>query len=606
MEFKLPESAIQLVSQIGVRPSYLKVFEENEVYLIYGKRPSVTCSEETTAAVMRLSLDDSSSEKCDLTGEPLKVDLGDANDSIEIITINGINQMWRPDELKHFSLPTRQARRLINNIFKNSANALLNPLPIYVVCNADDMSKTVLMGGSQTKTNYMANSVEVLGTVKESKIEEEIQSVIDEYHKCLKYHSKNKQKEVKVEYLVCTTQTLYGQNLSNTVNRELLRHQEIDGNIYMNVSSSNTKFRLTDCDISTLEMHIAVVTGNPLLKLNFLWRELQKLQRLVELSHWAMVQNEEYIEICSDGDSLESEDIFSKITDTISFKLVDTRDAVVAENLRPIDLLDKLWQILIYCRNTSVLVNSFNSLFEGLFNLPMPMKLINDDCTKVCTIVKDVLQGRIAITNITPQKSIELLFELGTRKLKYDFEAILGKFLPQNKDRINEVWESFYKENEKSTGNIPRTTRMTKLISNVETAVKPEQLAYLGQLYVASEMLFLAKDQINLKDEGLRELTLVLQNKYITTRKTIENFANINARPLQSMTFNLKANQGWVWDVLPSRWTMTITSNLQKTVYDLSDSPIFPPTIYDYGLPEVKTDGPIYYAAKMDYILRQF
>lgn len=49
--------------------------------------------------------------KADLTGNPLTLDLGsNANDTVQFVVVDRLDQKWYPDEVKHHPLPVREAR----------------------------------------------------------------------------------------------------------------------------------------------------------------------------------------------------------------------------------------------------------------------------------------------------------------------------------------------------------------------------------------------------------------------------------------------------------------------------------------------------------------
>lgn len=51
-----------------------------------------------------------------------------------------------------------------------------------------------------------------------------------------------------------------------------------------------------------------------------------------------------------------------------------------------------------------------------------------------------ILQGNLAVPTITYSQALEFLFELGTEKLKKDYQAIIKYYYPSSESSISSKW----------------------------------------------------------------------------------------------------------------------------------------------------------------------
>ncbi|CAG9765314.1 unnamed protein product [Ceutorhynchus assimilis] len=589
--------SIPLITITEVRPSYLSWFEENPVNLIHAKLPSVASASDSEVSFKEEPKEEVDDD-LDLTGDPLKVDLGH-DESLQVFHKETTTQMWYLDEDKHYPLLVKTARHKLNKILKNpDSNQVLST---YIVCNADDSEKTVLLGGNSK--DQMACSVHILGHLTQKQVQE-IQLSEEEDLKA------SFEGEIQInEYLDKITYNLYGKSLKNFFhqNASMRYLSTMHGSIDIDVISCKKNSQSKDED--KIKVRLEIVAGHELLKLHFLWLELVELQKLSDILSDAT--DEENV-ICEDP--LDQDIIYKCIVEFLSskhLKLESGKEVVDLNNIRQEDLLDGLWRILTRCENVSVLRDSFMFLFEelaaGITRKNLPIK---DNCSKISLIIKNISDGKIGVPDISFIDSVELLFELGAQKLKYDFEVILAQFTTRftnNSNSIQSIWAKFYEHGQEDVKML-RRTRATRGVNHIKPEIldsKVKQLSYLAQLYIASEFIYLLKENVNLMDEGYWHIYGCIEKEYISNCSRIKDFRGIYDSPLVEMSMDLNVRNAplVLKSLCPSRWIMSMKmgnkSTTETVIYDLCNSPIFPPRIYDYDVPISDSESMVYFVTKM-------
>ncbi|KAL1506509.1 hypothetical protein ABEB36_005860 [Hypothenemus hampei] len=454
--------------KLGVHLSFFKYFHKDPVNLIFAENqaqttPIIECKEEFTEDTL----------KCDLTGSPLKTDLGeDENSIIYFINTENSAQMGKPEELNYYPLPLNTARQELNKILMNRSAQCSS---VFVLCNGDDKKQTVALGANPKQR--ITYSIHVLGTILCNKIEERIASFRTDH---LNYYFPNKKINRQVECFVQATYNIFGRSLENMKDIKTMKQVSTGGHIYIDITSRNSSFKLFNEDIDNIKMHVSILAGHPLLKLHFLYEDLTQLHELHELFQKQEMVNDE-TEISDKP--LNEDDILQQLTEVASSSLVETapKKDIDSDDLRYYDLLDKLWILLKNCKNASVLKNCFLFLFEQLIDGAKTELQLEDDFTKVGKIVREILRGKMKIPRISLCESLEFLFELGARKLKLDFKSVFSQYQkPRDKNLIDTTWSSLESDD-----------------------LKANQMLYLSQLYISSEFINLVKMQVYVNDETL-------------------------------------------------------------------------------------------------------
>ncbi|XP_019764740.1 uncharacterized protein LOC109540725 isoform X1 [Dendroctonus ponderosae] len=565
-------------------PSYLKWFGTGAVTLIYAKKLSVSSNSEDRN--LNSDIDpETSVEECDLTGQPLYVDLGDnSNNAIETLTHQSHDRIWPKDELRHYPLPVREARKTLNKILREGNVGASQPY--YVLCAGDDSSKTVLLGANIS--DFMGCSVQLLKPLPACKVESSLEDmVLAHLRNCFTDNS-------QIKYLVKMSYNVYGGNIDNTTDQKASKILT-DGNISVDITAQKNIFRPRKNGVVDVKMNVSVVVGHPLLKLSFIWPQLLKLQRIFSIlsdsSNFGNNEGKVYEKMSLCDVPLDTDDILQSITNLVSIKEfcpIRKKDVVDVNNLRHLNILDRLWDILSCCENVSELNYSFSFLFSELLEIRSNICLV-DVSDNIGILIKRILEGHRVMPKNSVKQSLEFLFELGARKLKLDFQTIISQFPGFDKTHMDSIWKSI------STTPPLRSTTFNKTIVKMQ-----EQLAYLCQLYVASELFYLVKDQVNMSEDGYKPFCKSIEQEYIFDKSKITDFKEIISTPLHAVHFNLDINYAsFIDSMLPSQWTLTMESGRETTIYHLSPQPIYPPEIISH-VPPPDIDGPFFYVTKMN------
>ncbi|KAH1028495.1 hypothetical protein HUJ05_001849 [Dendroctonus ponderosae] len=458
--------------------------------------------------------------------------------------------------------------------------------PYYVLCAGDDSSKTVLLGANIS--DFMGCSVQLLKPLPACKVESSLEDmVLAHLRNCFTDNS-------QIKYLVKMSYNVYGGNIDNTTDQKASKILT-DGNISVDITAQKNIFRPRKNGVVDVKMNVSVVVGHPLLKLSFIWPQLLKLQRIFSIlsdsSNFGNNEGKVYEKMSLCDVPLDTDDILQSITNLVSIKEfcpIRKKDVVDVNNLRHLNILDRLWDILSCCENVSELNYSFSFLFSELLEIRSNICLV-DVSDNIGILIKRILEGHRVMPKNSVKQSLEFLFELGARKLKLDFQTIISQFPGFDKTHMDSIWKSI------STTPPLRSTTFNKTIVKMQ-----EQLAYLCQLYVASELFYLVKDQVNMSEDGYKPFCKSIEQEYIFDKSKITDFKEIISTPLHAVHFNLDINYAsFIDSMLPSQWTLTMESGRETTIYHLSPQPIYPPEIISH-VPPPDIDGPFFYVTKMN------
>ncbi|XP_030758232.1 uncharacterized protein LOC115883946 [Sitophilus oryzae] len=584
-------------------PSYLKHFESDydRVNIIYSKKPSISSqNDDSSSPVLENSTLENSLQESDLTGDPLKVDLGN-DDSIQMIKIDEVLHSWTKDESKHFPLLIKDAKNQLNKVLKNSGSCESeNVFPTYVVCSDNASNPTIVIGGD--RKNHAGCIIEVLDIIQKNDLSVELNKMIE-------YHLKKYNVDLaKTSYVTNMKYNIYGNQTFKNLSCQSasMRNFDYHANVNVDVSCNECISCANEGKNINITMNLEMIAGHRLLTLNYLFEEVCVLQNYLDILLSVTTINGETI-LCNDP--LETDEILRKIE-----KLVATRflrnpsvESVDPKNIRNGDFLDELWNILKYCENITVLRDSFHFLFEEIIETNNRSVMIKDLTSYIAQLIDGILNGKLILSAITLKQAVELLFELGAYKLKNDFQAIF-KLSSSNirTNVIDTVWKGFVQKPTVESSNT-RATRVTQSLQHSQLDIKIKQLAYLGQLYVGAEFICLIRDQVPLNEDTFYSLCDNIEKEYIINSSKFIDFLEIYQTPLCELSFSLDSkNLTVIGGIMPTNWSMQVNSKYNDmtltTSYVLADFPIFPPCIYDDDIPAMDKEKMFYYVFRMSKI----
>ncbi|XP_050296142.1 protein zwilch-like [Anthonomus grandis grandis] len=573
----------EVLTQSLYPPSYLEPFEKSRIKLIYKKLYQESdIIIKTKAPCIQQDSNDSVNGN-DLTGDPLKIDLG-GDESIEVMPVEEVMcSTWTLGENSHYPLSVTEARSEINKRLKVSKQE--DSLPIYSICSADDSKKTIIFGANPK--DFMSCSIHMAGILPHSEVEKKIPEMVEDHlGNCF-----NKNKEI--DYRVQIVYDVFSENSSK-------RQVKAEVVTLVNV------FDIAKAVEAEMNLNLEITVGNEFSSLASLWSEMAMLQSLVDILCDSDLRTHEETLICKVPMSAEA--ILNYLMELFSSKFIkeeqikEEKKEIDLNTLRPADFLDELWKILSCCENLGILRCSLNFLFEELTERRIRILPIKEDFSNVTKIIKGILQGKLGPPTVSLSEAAEFLFELGAQKLQYDFQTILSYYLPQMKHSINEVWSAFCQTTQKDIRKtrMTRAVRPTDCIDSESINVKLRQMAFLSQLNVAAEFIFLVK-RVNLINEDFRKFCRHLEKEFVYSSNNLRAFCDIYENPVHKMSFTVGTkNLSVVANLLPSRWTLYMKSGKYSTIYDLSNSAPFPPSIFDYdALDTANIQESIYYVTKM-------
>ncbi|KAF7273808.1 hypothetical protein GWI33_013500 [Rhynchophorus ferrugineus] len=560
--------------------SYLIPFEEEfkRIQIIYSKKPSIASDcEDIQVPIQTTSQFDNSLNECDLTGDPLKVDLGGNDDSVIIKEEEVINS-WSTDEAKYCPLSVTEARRELNNILKNTKNESEQALPCYAICDGKDPHHTVLLGcHGHSFTSYCLQILDIISK----------NDAVTELDNMIKYHKKAcSNNSVKINYVSKMDYNIYGRNLKKLSNQNAsMRNFDYHASVSVNINCNECIFNMNDGRNANIMMNLQLVAGHRLLSMNFLWQEMHLLQSYLDILLDCDVLDNTIL--CKNP--LESDEILRRIE-----KLVDKRflryssektESIDLEHLREgdLDFLDELWNILKYCDNASTLRNSLHFLFEEITASNNRSMMIRDKTSNIAQLIE------------------------GAHKLKHDFQAILNQFSSTVRTNIDKIWKSLFQMSHLSQAK-SRTTRVTQSIQHSHFDMKIKQLAYLSQMYVGAEFIYIVKEQVTLQENTFYYFCECIEKEFIHNSTKYIDFMEIFQSPLCEMSLQLDSrNIGIIQNLLPTNWTMHMSSKVGGTTiittYNLTESSLFPPCVYDYDVPSSEE---VYFMSRMKKIKGMF
>ncbi|XP_060525568.1 uncharacterized protein LOC132701552 isoform X2 [Cylas formicarius] len=538
------------------------------------------------------------SDEGDLTGNPLKVDLGSIDDTVQLLA-NSVRAVsfWPPDETKHFPLSEREARKIVRRKLKNPNK---NNLPTYVICSGNDPLNTVVFG--YHLKDLMFSKVYILNCIKKDDASKKLNDMV-------KSHLKLEGPQ-EVTYLVKMKYDIYGRSFKTLPNqnaslRKLGKHASLSVDVVCPQCIFNT-FPMKD---AILKMNLEIIVGHPVLSLHNLWTELSLLQSYISIL-WNVKQGvDEYMLLSSDP--IDMNVICGKMCDLVSPRVMkcEVDKEVDLNNIREENILDHLWNLLKHCEDIYTLRECFYHFFELLLEKNSNSGLIKENKSNIVTIINSILSGKSVLSPISHLQAVELLFELGALKLKNDYQVILKQFSITVQSKIEAVWSEYFLQCQPSEDNI-RHTRVTQNFKTFGLELRIDQLSYLTQLHIASEFIYVVKELVTLSEDSFYYLCASLEKEYVHKKQMITDFMEVFQSPLCAFSFELQSKDAALLEeghIFPSRWTLNVDCKLnslvqETTVYDLSDFPVFPPVIYDeYDIPiNQEMDSPnMYYASKM-------
>ncbi|XP_044267226.1 uncharacterized protein LOC123013009 [Tribolium madens] len=544
------------------QPSYLEaLLQENcNLKLVFKEKkaesPHIISGEETE--IHELS-------DFDLTGDPLKTDLG-GDDIIEDIILTKPTN-WSSEEAQQYPLALSEARTFINNQLRlKSRNE-----SIYCICDGSDAKKTVGLGTVVTPKKIVRTLVHVLPCCYDNNSEQTIDHLKNEFLKSLKNANANVKTFIKKSY------NLFGYNLENC---HSFQNVEYNGNITIDVSTFMDSKSSKNNTVS--KMNFQVIIGHNNSRINRLYQELCLVQSYITLLQDTQRVNDNTI-INSEHD-MDPSDINSIILDFIhaqksyggrSFTNLDL------ENLRQTNILDKLWDSLKHCKTVGDLCHCFQFFFEEFETGVQTVE--ESDCT-----LAELVNGRIIVSSLSLPQCVELLIELGLIKLKNDYLAIITSFYPFAKDSLLKMWNDLKAETNVNT-DLQRKSRISVNTKSVIADMTSNKLKlfYLDSLHKVSELMLLYKDNLSILEEYFDTFCEAVCKRFIDKFEKVVVWTDLKQLRVChfSDVVSSTGDQLFLQNNSPITFAVKMSSKVDSeeiiVVHHFSEFLILPPCVYD-------------------------
>ncbi|KAK9880067.1 hypothetical protein WA026_008578 [Henosepilachna vigintioctopunctata] len=558
-------------------PTYLKEFlrDDVECVLVYTDGSSKQLKDEefqeewnfSSELEPNLNLNNESiSREGDLTGNPLHIDL---DYSIAFSTVSSADAPpnWTVLESNHFPLNINDARDLLNNKYNAKTS-----LPIFCVCDAKDKEKTFVLGSLHTGNCLKCYLGQITGIFSCNDKQLDLENLRNEHYTYVR---------VKADYTLYNFIRVYNIHGFPLHETPALEYSNYNGCVYLETSWNI--FTKEEPNINDLRMKLSlkVVSGHKESAIHSIWEQLCYLQNYLRILSSTQV---------NDGDTVISEnylsisDLTSKIQELSWSDLRRKRKTVETldyNDLREMNILDKFWVLLNKCQNLKDLKSSLSTFFF----------MVNLDnygsSSAIMTIRKSLKSNTEYINRLTFAESLKLLVYIGFEKLKEDYFTIVNFYYPIHQGLLEQKWSELHaNEDDKgrslSVGN--------KCLEINDTSFNVKKMGFLLQLHDVAEMLTFLKhnseNSFQLSSDNFGFVCKEIYERNILNKTCETKEVGMKVKLIEvTCALNPRNNQIYK-DKIPISSIYDITSTINncsiKTVFHISQVPIFPKCIYDY------------------------
>ncbi|CAG9860771.1 unnamed protein product [Phyllotreta striolata] len=538
-----------VVEAVDVPPSYLLDFilDKNfeKIMLAHLRKTRKNCE--------KSYLNESTIE---ITGNPLEVDL-QGNASFLLETEEGIINQWLESENEHTPMDIRKARKYLN--FKTN---MRNKEAVFAVCDGNNPRKTIVVGFKEQSKKIFTCTLNVIGFMPIT-------------HENLLFSSMK-----RGHYVLCGTMNCY-------INYSITFKYMVYGSFLQNLLRNNSKQygivsiennATSECELSNpsnlkneMKLSLDLIPGHKESSVHFLWQELCLLQNLINI----IDRKEINIDSVISSQPLSLNEIYDNIQQIIKDRIVkkiSTEFNLI--EMRELNIMDKLWNILKRCGHLedvkSALVHFLMKL-SGYDNIPT---IIGK--TRAARILDCLLNGRIL--QINNEIALELLFGLGTEKLKNDYEAICKHFFIPSYNHISSKWNKMTREEL-----IDADTKFHSW-QFLQVDVWRDQLNYLGTLHLVTEYIYLVKNNAYVPDTPFNSFCSKIIQEYVS-KERLSTIPFSHLQDIPSTHLEITIPHVFETNNLPDFYAVKLNSVTKgseiESVYVLSKYSIIPPVIYN-------------------------
>lgn len=584
-------------------PSYLQeIFRSDEtVHMVFNEeKPMIKCEE----IIESETIESPKCDEIDLTGNPLELDLKD-NDlcDISVSMVSKMEPNWSPEENRHYPIDLNSARKCLNTVNMNydcNEDHKLEPV-VYCICDGKNQQK-ILVLGTNPKT-FTRTRVLFTGCFLQT------ENIISINHMIEKH------------YLNCDYKTKVNTNIKalySVVGWKIAEHnwQKSKNSCSALIEGTWNEKMYEPLGVNSASLIMQVIVGHEKSPLNVNWEQLKLL------NHFKCIleENNDLEEEMVSCDPSDLMDILSSITEmTMEMQQFrkkssnkDKKENHELSLVREKDFLDKLWDNLVVCKDVGTLKICFKNIFEEFANNTfIKLKVLKDNDTSIATILLGLLEGKLAVPNISCAEALQMLVELGSEKLKNDYLHLISS--AQHSNVSKEIAKKWMEFNDRQDSKMRMTTanpkgmvsRITKMTLHKDTYHKnipnlTKKLNYLSNLHLIAEFLYVAK-ACNLPDQT-SDIIKSVHEKYLHTKSsTLESLLDCGLRECRVNLHRISSSL-FVKDKI-IYWNMRLESEFGNsktvTIFHHTRNPVFPTAIFDdYDIVTASKDDDLVYVVE--------
>ncbi|XP_018322082.1 uncharacterized protein LOC108734867 isoform X2 [Agrilus planipennis] len=358
-------SEVENVIKYTKTPTYLKHLTRSneEIILICGQKPKS----------VNINSDDDSNEditvnnELDLTGSPLTLDLS-KEDSVCSDIIDPIN-WWTADEAKHYPINLQHARKYLNLLYrsKGSDNSGDATKKYFCLCDGKNEGKVVIIGSCKNDTLFSRTLVYDYGCL--SSLDQTIK--VDSMKK--KHMSNANCSTAEIDNNVCGLYSIFGKDLSNA---HVSTNSEMIGSVLIDAQWKNCEVDIPQYK-SELQLKMQLIAGHTQSLMQKFWNNIVILHYLIDIklkNKATFLENDMYwieyksftkltqliTEILNEPTFKHSNTVKDRASTSLSYLITS-----IAE-IKEETIFDKLWRLLISCKEVSDLKDCFSIIFEDI------------------------------------------------------------------------------------------------------------------------------------------------------------------------------------------------------------------------------------------------
>ncbi|KAI4499377.1 hypothetical protein M0802_005637 [Mischocyttarus mexicanus] len=554
-----------------VRLSFIeRIFPEYKNYVVIFKKSK------------QQSKVESSFGDLEVTGSPLVYSFNDEHINSTLI----IEKYWYQDEEGYIPLKRIEACTLLNLCHSNLH--IYDAVPIFILCDGKDHSKTLILGTIIEK-NWL-NTIEVTSNgIKEIDFVKNVSS------KLLLNHLKTSFSEPNnVSVSTLSTYNLFGLRYEMQELSEIEK-LNFEGSITLNIIADNISFD-SSTRSSKNSLILEIITGRNNSVLANLWNQLLLLNQYITiLDIFKEINGDSY----DNPNSLEYPDNFvnpyakdqDQVMDDVNLLLVNDysyrkcnykkiaetyiksdenimklKQCIEAVLFRPnLDFTDFMWELLICTSTYTQMKDCMYKILKEILAGECHPQLNVTNTTKLAKILPELPHQMTVTQLLIGSLPLETLIDIGFEKVNKDYKYIL---MNTGIATFNRIYKKFEKKSERFDLNFYR-----------------EKLMNLIQVHICLEFMLLLQENINCQQDVLQSSLEYIVKEMATTEFSMDILEDLYKNKVYTLTIpahNILINE--LNKSIPATWKVNLMSESElsktKSITYFSNLPIFPPNLY--------------------------